>query len=593
VTGCGGPVDGRVCLLYLSGQGALVFTDVSTGQERRVEIMPNRAVSWPNAQHTHRVEAALGHADEPRLMIGPHFSDTSAGGKLVRCGCAAFFPRIPDFSNTDLLLIGAVFVVGTPIAAAGAVAGGVVAATLAVPTAVVYYTHKAAADGIADIAGTAKLGSQVRKGKSDAGYRFGDLTRGVLAKGAGKRAGDTAADYAFGDFVSGMFTSAEDPAVQAANQVTLVNAGRQLMMQHRLAIAKLTHSRLSSESFVADLDLEVLHQVIAHLGYQMLQDASDDAKVETLLRTNSRLAVYGTLVSDDRYAQPGGPSIGDPFAVLDDAGGIFLVGLLDSYDSEKHLYCIVTKDGTGRSLMGFPPDRVRSLKALIGSYVQIGPTARTWVDPGIPAPELIAPNVIRSTLFKPGSIWDTYTALNPTLPSEHGAQARLRSMSSDEKRHAVTYHDYFNLTWNERLAVAMHASSGESGPISSADPLSVPVGAVARVTKISDTIQHTVLYPHSNSPQYECKTGVLYATVVVGLQSDIAEAGELGDDGPLGVLMDGPPDEELLHGPSKLDVRARFIECVLPLHCLQPIAVEGGVAGGGSVEEGVPPTAGA
>jgi hypothetical protein len=160
-------------------------------------------------------------------------------------------------------------------------------------------------------------------------------------------------------------------------------------------------------------------------------------------------------------------------------------------------------------------------------------------------------------------------------------------MSSHKKRHAVTYHDYFNLTWNERLAVAMHASSGESGPISSADPLSVPVGAVARVTKISDTIQH------HRSHHYECKTGVLYATVVVGLQSDIAEAGELGDDGPLGVLMDGPPDEELLHGPSKLDVRARFIECVLPLHCLQPIAVEGGVAGGGSVEEGVPPTAGA
>ena len=90
VTGNGGPVDGRVCLLYLSGQGALVFTDVNTGQERRVEIAPNRAVSWPNTQHTHRVEAALGHADEPRLMIGPHFSDTSAGGKLVRCGAKAF-----------------------------------------------------------------------------------------------------------------------------------------------------------------------------------------------------------------------------------------------------------------------------------------------------------------------------------------------------------------------------------------------------------------------------------------------------------------------------------------------------------------------
>ena len=321
VTGCGGPVDGRVCLLYLSGQGALVFTDVNTGQERRVEIMPNRAVSWPNTQHTHRVEAALGHADEPRLMIGPHFSDTSVGGKLVRCGMQAFIP-----SGNDLLVLGAVVVIGTPIAAVGAVAGGVVAATLAVPTAVVYYTHKAAADGIADIAGTAKLGSQVRKGKADAGYRFGDLTRGVLAKGAGKRRGDTGADYVFGDFVSGLFTKAEDPAVQKANHITMIIAGRRLMMQHRLAIAKLTHPRLSSQSFVADLDLEVIDQVLAHLGFQMLKDAADDAKIEILLRDNSQLAVYGTLVSDDRYAQPGGPSIGDPFAVLDDNGQMFLTG---------------------------------------------------------------------------------------------------------------------------------------------------------------------------------------------------------------------------------------------------------------------------
>jgi hypothetical protein len=102
VMGCGGPVDGRVCLLYLSGQGALVFTDVSTGQERRVEILPNRAVSWPNAQHTHRVEAALGHADEPRLMIGPHFSDTSVGGQLVRCGAKAFMdPTLGLFNGVN------------------------------------------------------------------------------------------------------------------------------------------------------------------------------------------------------------------------------------------------------------------------------------------------------------------------------------------------------------------------------------------------------------------------------------------------------------------------------------------------------------
>jgi hypothetical protein len=92
VTGSGSIVNGRVGLLYLSGQGALVFTDVVTGQEYRVKIAPNRAVSWPNAQHTHRVEAAPGHADEPRLMIGPHFASNiaSGDGALVRCGAHAF-----------------------------------------------------------------------------------------------------------------------------------------------------------------------------------------------------------------------------------------------------------------------------------------------------------------------------------------------------------------------------------------------------------------------------------------------------------------------------------------------------------------------
>ena len=105
------------------------------------------------------------------------------------------------------------------------------------------------------------------------------------------------------------------------------------------------------------------------------------------------------MVSDDRYAQPGGPSIGDPFAVLDDAGQIFIVGLLDSYDGEHHLYCIAAHDG--RTLMGFPPDRLQPLKALIGSYVRIGPVGDA--------------DLIRTTLFKPSSIWDAYTALNPTL----------------------------------------------------------------------------------------------------------------------------------------------------------------------------------
>jgi len=77
----------------------------------------------------------------------------------------------------------------------------------------------------------------------------------------------------------------------------------------------------------------------------------------------------------------------------------FFAGLLDSYDSEKHLFCIATQDNA--ALMGFPPERVRPLKALIGNYIQIGPVGGA--------------DQVASRLFKPGSIWDAYTALNPTL----------------------------------------------------------------------------------------------------------------------------------------------------------------------------------
>eukprot|EP01046_Picozoa_sp_COSAG06_P007721 COSAG06_NODE_382_length_16566_cov_8.629137_6_plen_321_part_00 len=192
-------------------------------------------------------------------------------------------------------------------------------AAVATPFALVYYAANAAAsvaDSVADavagtakvvagtpaeVAGTAKLGSQVREGSADAGYRFGDFTRGVLAKGAAKRSGDTSDGYAFGDLLRGAVTSSSDPAVEAANDIALINAGRKLMVQHRLAIAKLTHPRLASKSCVADADFDVLRQVIAHLGFQMLHNAADDANVLTLIQTNSRLRVYGALVSDDRY----------------------------------------------------------------------------------------------------------------------------------------------------------------------------------------------------------------------------------------------------------------------------------------------------
>lgn len=51
----------------------------------------------------------------------------------------------------------------------------------------------------------------------------------------------------------------------------------------------------------------------------------------------------------------GGLSIGDPIALVDDARTVIGAGLLESYDSEKDLYCLTPKDGV--DMMGFPPAR--------------------------------------------------------------------------------------------------------------------------------------------------------------------------------------------------------------------------------------------
>ena len=69
--------------------------------------------------------------------------------------------------------------------------------------------------------------------RTAAGYQFGDFTRGIFAKGAGKRSGDAGDGYMFGDFLRGVFTSAADKDVKDSNRVALINHGRQLMLQHR------------------------------------------------------------------------------------------------------------------------------------------------------------------------------------------------------------------------------------------------------------------------------------------------------------------------------------------------------------------------
>lgn len=177
--------------------------------------------------------------------------------------------------------------------------------------------------------------------------------------------------------------------------------------------------------------------------------------------------------------------------------------------------------------------------------------------------------------------------------SEVVAQSRFRKIPTSKRQHCTLYPGWSGMTWNERLAVAMFGLDGSPLPSSSSASVSVPVGAIARITAIYGT-QETISHMPVDRPQ------VFYATMVVGLRSDMPDAGELGNDGRLGVLMDGPPDEKLLRGQthfgqkpgSYVDIRARFLECVLPLHCVQPIAVEdvGGDGADASAEEGVPPS---
>lgn len=79
VTCTGAEVSGEVCALYLGGSGTLVFTDKMKEAQHRIQIRPNVAVKWPNADYTHRVEALVG--DGPRMMLGPYTVDGLGGLK--------------------------------------------------------------------------------------------------------------------------------------------------------------------------------------------------------------------------------------------------------------------------------------------------------------------------------------------------------------------------------------------------------------------------------------------------------------------------------------------------------------------------------
>jgi len=78
VTLTGHAVEGKVCLVYLSGSGTLVLTDAQAARggtpvEHRIDVRPNRAVIWVNSRYTHRVETSDNKV--PRIMLGPYTVD--------------------------------------------------------------------------------------------------------------------------------------------------------------------------------------------------------------------------------------------------------------------------------------------------------------------------------------------------------------------------------------------------------------------------------------------------------------------------------------------------------------------------------------
>ena len=87
-------------------------------------------------------------------------------------------------------------------------------------------------------------------------------------------------------------------------------------------------------------------------------------------------------------------------------------------------------------------------------------------------------------------------------------------------------------------------------------PESVPVGAIARITRFS-THAAVANYVHRSDRSIHAGTrtfrsDILYAVVVVGLQADMAEAGDLAVHGRLGVLTDGPPGQDELRNPDSI-----------------------------------------
>ncbi len=83
-------VEGQVGVLYLGGDGRMVFTRDATGQETSIDIRANRFIAWNNSDYTHRVEQPAGGM--PRRILGPltrsAAANSGSSGLVGVCGGA-------------------------------------------------------------------------------------------------------------------------------------------------------------------------------------------------------------------------------------------------------------------------------------------------------------------------------------------------------------------------------------------------------------------------------------------------------------------------------------------------------------------------
>ena len=120
---------------------------------------------------------------------------------------------------------------------------------------------------IIEAAGTTKIGTEARAGDGASGYRFGDWTRGIAAKGRLSRMGKEAKDgsqvrtgYRFGDITRGIFTRAVSANVTRGRHVEQCYQRQSLVRYVAMAIR--VHFKLPESIALNILDLAFDDSVI-------------------------------------------------------------------------------------------------------------------------------------------------------------------------------------------------------------------------------------------------------------------------------------------------------------------------------------------